>query len=95
MATDALHLTYVTAERCHFCERGREVLAELADTFPLTVRAVDLASAEGRAIAAHCQVPYPPIVLLDGAVLAFGRLSVRRLARELSGRRAAVGAVHP
>jgi hypothetical protein len=84
MPVDALQVTYVTAERCHFCERGRDVLAELGARFPLVVREVDLASEDGRAIAARWQVPYPPILLVEGTLAGYGRLCARRLLRDLA-----------
>lgn len=80
-----LQVTYVTAERCHFCERGHEVLKQLADRFPMDVRTVDLISDEGRDVAARWQVPFPPVVLVNGVLVAYGRLSPRRLAQELEG----------
>lgn len=77
----AIDVVYVTAKNCHFCERGHTLLAELADRYPLHVREVSLTSAEGRAIAARWRVPYPPIVIVDGDLAGYGRLSVRRLDR--------------
>jgi thiol-disulfide isomerase/thioredoxin len=91
----ALETLYVTAPRCHFCEGGRAVLAELAERFPLEVREVDLASEEGRAVAARWRVPYPPILLVDGRLVGFGRLSLRRLARDLEAVAEARRVVHP
>jgi hypothetical protein len=92
MDVPPLQVTYVTAPRCHFCERGRAILADLADHLPLAVREVELDSGEGRRIAARCRVPYPPVVLVDGELVGFGRLSVRRLTAELGARLPAVRA---
>lgn len=80
-----LELTYVVADRCHFCDRGRQVLAELAGRLDLHIREVELTSEEGRAAAAVWQVPFPPIVLIEGRLIGYGRLSARRLERELVG----------
>jgi hypothetical protein len=91
MDVPPLQVTYVTAPRCHFCERGGAILAVLANRFPLEVREIELDSAEGRRIAARCRVPYPPMVLADGELVGFGRLSLRRLSAELDARLAAQG----
>lgn len=80
------YVVYVTAERCHFCERGRKVLADLGERYPLRIREVDLAAPEGRAAAARWRVPYPPIVLVDGDLAGYGRLSARGLERFLTER---------
>jgi hypothetical protein len=74
-------VVYVTAERCHFCDRGRAVLAERASRHPLLVRVVALTSDEGRALAARWRVPYPPIVLVQGKLAGYGRLSSKALER--------------
>jgi thiol-disulfide isomerase/thioredoxin len=83
---NTIDVVYVTAPRCHFCERGRTVLADLADRYPLQVREVALTSEEGREIAARSRVPYPPVVLVDGHLAGYGRLSARGLDRFLADR---------
>jgi hypothetical protein len=84
-----IDIVYVTAERCHFCERGRAVLSELASRYPLRIREVGLTSTEGRAAAARWRVPFPPIVLIDGDLAGSGRLSARSLDRLLAARASA------
>lgn len=81
-----IDVVYITAEHCHFCERGRAVLAEIAERYPLRVREVALTSPEGRAAAARWRVPYPPILLIDGGLAAYGRLSAGSLDRLLAAR---------
>ena len=81
-------VVYVTAPRCGFCERGQAVLAELGEQFPLQVREIMLDSREGRELAARWRVPYPPLVLIDGRLAAYGRLSTKRLAKLLAARTA-------
>ena len=80
----AAELVYVTAPDCHLCERGRQVIDELADHHGLTVRELDLRSDEGRELAAAARVPFPPAVFVGGRLLAHGRLSARTLARQLA-----------
>lgn len=81
-------VVYVTAERCHFCERGRGVLADLSKRYRMRIREVELTAPEGRAAAQRWPVPYPPIVLVDGELAGFGRLSAGALDRVFADRTA-------
>jgi hypothetical protein len=78
-----MQVTYVTAPACHSCDHGHAVLDEIADQIPLDVREVALDSAEGRQLLAIHRFAFPPAVIVDGRLIAHGRLSVRRLARLL------------
>lgn len=78
-----LRVTYVTAPACHLCDHGRQVLAELGERLPLDVAEIDLGSAEGRQLLATHRFAFPPAVIVDGTLIAHGRLSARRLARLL------------
>lgn len=79
----AVQVTFVTAPACHYCAHGRTVLAELADRIPLEVREVGLDSDEGRELLTVHRFAFPPAVIVDGRLLAHGRLSTRRLERLL------------
>jgi hypothetical protein len=76
-------LVLLTAPDCHRCAHAREVLDTLAAEGLLRWRELDADSVDGARLAATA----PPLrpVLLDetGAVIAYGRLSQRRLVREL------------
>ena len=72
-------LVLLTAADCHLCEHGREVLDELG----LDWREVPAASEEGRALEAVAP-PMRPVLFRDGRVVAYGRLSARRLRRAAS-----------
>lgn len=80
-------LTLVTSPDCHLCAQGRKVLEQLAARGFLQWRELSTATPEGCAL----EPTLPPLrpVLLDeaGTVLAYGRLSERRLRRTL-GRQA-------
>jgi hypothetical protein len=52
--------------------------------FPIRVREVDLESVEGAAALQRWRVPFPPIVLLDGELFGYGRISERKLRQRLS-----------
>lgn len=79
-------IVYLTAPDCHLCEHGRGVLDELGRTRELRVREVDMTTDDGRALLARVRVPFPPAVIVDGELVAHGRLSARRLARVLDHR---------
>jgi hypothetical protein len=81
--TAAMQVTYVTAPACHSCDHGRAVLTEIAERVPLDVREVSLDSDEGRQLLAVHRFAFPPAVIVDGRLIAHGRLSGRRLARLL------------
>lgn len=74
-------LVYVTARDCHLCEHGRQVLRVLG----IAAREIDVESDEARRLAA---VGIPLVllpVLTDGSrVVGYGRLSEKRLRRELA-----------
>lgn len=78
-----VRVTYVTSPDCHYCEHGRTVLAELGERVPLDVREVTLDSDEGRQLLVTHRFAFPPAVIVDGRLLGHGRLSPRRLARQL------------
>lgn len=77
--TDTLIL--VTGRDCHLCAHGRQVLAGLG----VRVREVDVDGDEAASLAADgVPLAFLP-VLTDGVrVLGYGRLSERRLRKELA-----------
>lgn len=76
-------VTYVTAPACHLCDHGRQVLDELATRIPMRIVEVDLDSDEGHRLLARHRFAFPPAVVVEGRLVAHGRLSARRLARLL------------
>lgn len=81
--TTTVQVVYVTAPSCHYCEHGRAVLTQLGERVPLDVREVTLDSPEGRQLLATHRFAFPPAIIVDGRLIAHGRLSMRRLARQL------------
>jgi hypothetical protein len=79
----------LTQAHCSLCEHAKQVLDRLAIEYPLRITVVDLAAAEGRALAADGGILFPPGVFLDGEPFSYGRLSKRRLRRELDRRQQA------
>lgn len=82
----ATRVTVVESEACHFCADARRVLGELAQHYPLTVRTLDLRSAEGADLMRTHRASMSPLVLLDGAFFSHGRLPRRKLLRLLTER---------
>jgi len=76
----------LTQTHCHFCEQAEEILGRLGTEFDLRVRRVELSSAEGRSLAVGAGVLFPPGIIVDGELVAYGRPSERRLRRELESR---------
>jgi hypothetical protein len=73
----------LTAEDCHLCAHARDVLDALARDGLLSWQEVDGDSDQGRRLAAAAPPPRPVLFDTDGRVLAYGRLSARRLRRQL------------
>jgi hypothetical protein len=73
-------LVFVTSHDCHLCDHGRGVLAEL----DLDAREVDVESTEAEELAARgVPLAFLPVLLDGERLLAYGRLSEKRLRKEL------------
>ena len=71
----------LTARDCHLCQHGREVLDGLTAEGLLSWREIDAESEEGRSLAASAPPLRPVLYDERGHVIAYGRLSARRLRR--------------
>jgi glutaredoxin len=81
--TGQVQITLLTQASCGFCDQAKQVLNRLAAAYPLQVTEIDLASEDGRRLAASAGVLFAPGVLVDGEPFSFGRLSERKLRRKL------------
>lgn len=72
-------LVLLTAPDCHLCGHGRAVLHELG----MPWREVSTEAEEGRRLAATAPPLRPVLYESDGRVLAYGRLSLKRLRKSL------------
>lgn len=73
-------LLLITAEGCHLCAHARSVLAELS----LPAREVDLDSPEVADLAARgVPLAFLPVLWDGQRVIGYGRLSERRLRKDL------------
>jgi glutaredoxin len=76
-------VTLLTAPGCELCEHAKKVLAGVSADYDIEVFVLSDESAEGSALLVQHLVPFPPGLLLDGKLFSYGRLSERRLRREL------------
>lgn len=83
---DRVRALLLTQEQCAFCRHAKEVLARLEGEFPLSVSELDIASVEGRELAERAGMLFPPGLYLDGEPFGYGRISERKLRRELQRR---------
>ncbi len=76
--------TLLTKADCALCDQAKAVLERLANEGALDVDLVDLHSPEGQELAVSAGMAFPPGLLLDGEPFSYGRLSERKLRRELA-----------
>ena len=84
---DAVEMILLTQDHCKFCEDAKRVLDRVTSDFPLDVVIVDLGSARGQQLAMEGGVMFPPGVFVAGEPFSYGRLSERKLRKELLSRR--------
>ena len=76
-------VTLLTQTSCAFCDQAKETLARLSREQPFETEEISLETEKGRALGERHGVVFAPGVLVDGAFFSFGRLSERKLRREL------------
>lgn len=76
----------LSREDCRFCVQAKETLERLRAELGLRVREQALDSEEGRRLALSSAALFPPVVLVEGEVICYGRLSERRLRKVLARR---------
>ena len=79
-------ITLLTSPACKLCDHAKEVLDRLAEERDLMVETVSIESGRGRQLMLEHKVAFPPGVLIDGHAFSYGRLSERKLRRELARR---------
>lgn len=79
-------ITLVTQAHCELCEHARRVLERVGMDHPLKIEEVQLASEQGRELAAEIGMLFAPGIILDGKPFAYGRLSEGQLRRALEQR---------
>ena len=78
-----LSLVLLTEPDCHLCEHARTTLSELDAELGLDWREVSADSPEGRLLAEGAPPLRPVLLTADGVAVAAGRLSQKRLRRDL------------
>ena len=81
-----ISILLLTQEHCGFCEQAREILERLSREYWLSISTLAMESPEGQQLALHGGLCFPPGVLIDGTPVSYGRLSERKLRRELDRR---------
>lgn len=81
-----IEVLLLTQQHCSLCDHAKQVLDRLATDHPLKITTLGLTTPEGRALAERAGILFPPGVLLDGEPFSYGRLSQRKLRRELDRR---------
>lgn len=84
MPVEPVTVVLLTQANCNLCNHAKEVLDRVGIDYPLRVRMVDMTDDEGMTLAAQGGVLFPPGVLVDGRPFSYGRLSERKLRRELA-----------
>lgn len=82
----AVQITVLTAPACELCEHAKAVLARVAEDHDLEVVELSTETERGRHLMVEHRVAFPPGVLIDGQPFSYGRLSERKLRRELEAR---------
>lgn len=83
-----MRVTILSQQECAFCEQAKNILSRLQREFDLELNVVDMASAEGAELAERGHIMFPPGIFLDGEAFSYGRLSERKLRKELKRRAA-------
>lgn len=79
-------VTLLTKTDCSLCDQAKAVLERLVEDCGIDIDLVAVDSSEGAAVAARSGMAFPPGVLIDGEPFSYGRLSERKLRRELERR---------
>ena len=81
-----LQVTVLTREDCAFCNQAKEIVTRLVKEYPLTLSELDMDSPAGQEMAERGGVMFPPGIFLDDQPFSYGRLSEKKLRRELDRR---------
>jgi hypothetical protein len=79
-------VTLLTEPDCSLCGRAKEILDRVSAEGLAVVRVLDLHTPDAILLAARSQMAFPPALLIDEEPFCYGRLSERRLRRELARR---------
>lgn len=85
-AKSPAQVTVVHAPACHHCDDATQVLTELAASWPIDLKVVELDSTEGALLVSRHRPAMNPLVLIDGTFFSSGRLPRKKLLKVLAAR---------
>lgn len=88
-----VRVTVLTKSPCGYCEQAQELLQRLKNEYPLVIETIDIKAPEGEAMATRGGILFPPGIFLDGEPFSYGRVSERKLRRELDRRTGSSGPI--
>ncbi len=83
---EPIHVLVLTQDQCGFCAQAYDLLHRLAQEYELVISTLAVDSQDGRALALQAGILFPPGIFLDGQPFSYGRLSEKKLRRELDRR---------
>lgn len=83
---EPMHILLLTQDHCGFCEQAKDILERLSREYCLAVSTLDMHSPEGQELVLRGGLLFPPGILIEGEPFSYGRLSERKLRRELDRR---------
>ena len=81
-----MRILLLTQEACGLCAQAKEILERLQGEYGFSLDLLDLRTREGEALALRHGILFPPGILLEEEPFSYGRLSERKLRRELDRR---------
>jgi glutaredoxin len=81
-----MEIQLLTQEDCSFCEDAKATLHRMSAKYGFTVTTIQLDGVDGQALAERAGVMFAPGILIDGEPFSHGRLSEKKLRRELDRR---------
>lgn len=85
-AGQPIRVTLLTKPQCGFCEDAKALLERLQGEYWLSVETIDIRTTHGEVLAKHGGILFPPGILLNEEPFSYGRVSERKLRRELERR---------
>lgn len=81
-----IHILLLVQDHCGFCEQAKDILERLSREYSLTLSTLAINSPQGQELALRGGLLFPPGILIEGEPFSYGRLSERKLRRELDRR---------
>lgn len=80
---EAVEILLLTQSDCGFCDEAKLLLERLCVEYQLSVASMSISSAEGAELAAAGGIMFPPGLFVAGKPFSYGRVSERKVRREL------------